>query len=182
MLCIFPRKLVLYEVKCIKGSDVCFKTINQKIYIFCRHFNILDHGAVSHRSLQAPQSMRWAIRQPTTASSSTRPTAGSSSANPATSSGLIYIDPVNLRRSNAVSLNGAISSAVQTVQSAALSASQAAADESLASQTTSATANNLSRAFGIILRQVCSLENCGKLNICLPCNFMFLVYLSVLIT
>lgn len=123
---------------------------------------ILEPGAVSQRSHQAPQSMRWALRQPSAPTpSNPRATAGTTATNPPTSSGLIYIDPVNLRRSNAAALNGALNSAVQTAAVAA-AASQQAADESANSQTTSCTANNLSRAFGIILRQVADLINAIK--------------------
>lgn len=95
--------------------------------------------------------MRWALRQPNSSSpaSDPRPTGGGSNPNPATTSGLIYIDPVNLRRTNASSFNGALTTVVQSAAAAAAASTQLQ-DES----STSCTVNNLSRAFGIILRQV----------------------------
>ena len=127
------------------------------LYYVIINFHLLssltDAGSVSQRSLQAPQSMRWALRQPSAPSpSSNRQSSSGSSANPPNSSGLIYIDPVNLRRSNAAALNGALNSAVQSA-AAAVAASQQSSDDS-ANQSTMSTANNLSIAFGIILRQV----------------------------
>lgn len=108
--------------------------------------------------------MRWALRQPASnnsSSPSSRPTAGGSSAtgasnasNPATSSGLIYIDPVNLRRTNASSLNSALPAVVQSAAAAAAVAASGQIQEETSSFSTSSTVNNLSRSFGIIVRQV----------------------------
>lgn len=123
----------------------------------------LGAGSTVQRAHNAPLSMRWALRQPATSSTSgpsSRQTGGGStvtgaaagSNNPTTSSGLIYIDPVNLRRTNTGSLNGALTTVVQSAAAAAVASNQI--QEEVNSFSTSCTVNNLSRSFGIILRQV----------------------------
>lgn len=97
--------------------------------------------------------MRWALRQPTLpTSTSTRPTAGATSTNPPTSTGLIYLEPSGLRRGNAAAMNGALSAAA--AQTAAVAVAQQISDDTSNTQSVTCTAGNLTRAFGIILRQV----------------------------
>lgn len=87
----------------------------------------------SQRNNLAPQSMQWAIRNRDLAREtnrqSVRLTGGSS---------LVFIDPAALRRTTAAS------------------AAVAAAQEP---HTMATTASSLARAFGIVLRQVCTLFN-----------------------
>ncbi|MEJ1274975.1 hypothetical protein NN561_005869 [Cricetulus griseus] len=97
----------------------------------------------SHASgaAQAPRSMQWAVRN--TQHQRATSTAPSSTSTPAASSaGLIYIDPSNLRRSGTISTSAAAAAA-------ALEASNAS------SYLTSA--SSLARAYSIVIRQISDL-------------------------
>lgn len=97
--------------------------------------------------------MRWALRQPSAvATSSARPTGGSNSTNPSAGGGLIYLEPASLRRGNTAAMNSALSAAA--VQTAAAAVAQQITEDASGTQSVTSTANNLTRAFGIILRQV----------------------------
>lgn len=90
---------------------------------------------------QAPRSMQWAVRN--TQHQRAASTAPSSTSTPAASSaGLIYIDPSNLRRSGTISTSAAAAAA-------ALEASNAS------SYLTSA--SSLARAYSIVIRQISDL-------------------------
>uniref|UniRef100_A0A8C7TF57 E3 ubiquitin-protein ligase UBR5 n=1 Tax=Oncorhynchus mykiss TaxID=8022 RepID=A0A8C7TF57_ONCMY len=90
---------------------------------------------------QAPRSMQWAVRN--TPSQRTTGSAPSSSSTPAASStGLIYIDPSNLRRSSAISTSAAAA---------------AAALEASNSSSYLTSASSLARAYSIVIRQISDL-------------------------
>lgn len=117
-------------------------------------FYFVEPSAVLQRSRQTPQYMRWALRQPAlAATSSSRPSTGSANAPTSGGGGLIYLEPSGMRRSTAASMNSALSAAA-AAQTTAVAVAQQLNEESNNAQSVSCTANNLSRAFGIILRQV----------------------------
>uniref|UniRef100_A0A8C7NHR3 E3 ubiquitin-protein ligase UBR5 n=1 Tax=Oncorhynchus mykiss TaxID=8022 RepID=A0A8C7NHR3_ONCMY len=90
---------------------------------------------------QAPRSMQWAVRN--TPSQRATGSAPSSSSTPAASStGLIYIDPSNLRRSSAISTSAAAA---------------AAALEASNSSSYLTSASSLARAYSIVIRQISDL-------------------------
>nr|KAG5701108.1 hypothetical protein BaRGS_002584 [Batillaria attramentaria] len=107
-------------------------------------------GSHGQRTLQAPQTMQWAIRQrePTTSTiTTTRPpttTTNTSStgrrADNSSTGGLIYIDPSSLRRTTTVT-----TSSTTTNQDPAI--------------TMATTASQLARAFGIVVRLLTDLLN-----------------------
>jgi len=105
------------------------------------------------RTNLAPQHMQWALR-PRPKGRGIAPTGGSGAAAVAAAAaanaggGFIYIDPTSLRRS------GAGSSSAAAAAVAAAAASGAAAAESA---TMATTASALSRAFGIVVRQIADL-------------------------
>lgn len=167
----FPFLLLHYSFSkswlCFLNS-ICYLRISLEVeaklhivVLLCS--GVVGAGSTVQRVHNAPLSMRWALRQPSASNTSgppSRQTGGGSTAagtaaaasNPATSSGLIYIDPVNLRRTNTGSLNGALTTVVQSAAAAAVASNQI--QEEVNSFSTSCTVNNLSRSFGIILRQV----------------------------
>ncbi|XP_045557810.1 E3 ubiquitin-protein ligase UBR5 isoform X20 [Salmo salar] len=91
---------------------------------------------------QAPRSMQWAVRN--TPSQRATGSAPSSSSTPAaaSSTGLIYIDPSNLRRSSAISTSAAAA---------------AAALEASNSSSYLTSASSLARAYSIVIRQISDL-------------------------
>ncbi|XP_076438030.1 E3 ubiquitin-protein ligase UBR5-like isoform X2 [Babylonia areolata] len=114
-------------------------------------------GTQGQRTLQAPQTMQWAIRrlEPAAASSTatTRPpttttntTSTRRSDNTTSNTGLIYIDPSTLRRTPTV--------ATTTTTPATTSTNQ---DSSAITMAT--TASQLARAFGIVVRLLTDLLN-----------------------
>ncbi|BFZ21562.1 hypothetical protein BsWGS_24601 [Bradybaena similaris] len=98
-------------------------------------------GAQGQRTLQAPQTMQWAIRQrePVTTVTTTRPPTTTTTTSTAGGTSLIYIDPSTLRRSVTV--------AAPTVTN----------QDSPVTMAT--TASQLARAFGIMVRQITDLLN-----------------------
>ncbi|VDH93054.1 Hypothetical predicted protein [Mytilus galloprovincialis] len=96
-------------------------------------FFIGSHG---QRTLQAPHTMQWAIRQRDTTSSRPTPSAATNTTSGGTS-GLIYIDPSTLRRTTTVTTTSAQS------------------HDNAFTMTT--TASQLARGFGIIVRQIADL-------------------------
>uniref|UniRef100_A0A672HBU0 E3 ubiquitin-protein ligase UBR5 n=1 Tax=Salarias fasciatus TaxID=181472 RepID=A0A672HBU0_SALFA len=95
----------------------------------------------ANSAAQAPRSMQWAVRN--TPSQRATGTAPSSSSTPAASStGLIYIDPTNLRRSSAISSSAAAA---------------AAALEASNSSSYLTSASSLARAYSIVIRQISDL-------------------------
>ena len=96
-------------------------------------------GTHGQRTVQAPETMQWAIRQREPASSS-RPAATSATGNTTTTGGggsLIYIDPSNLRRSTTVT------TATTVTQEAPVNMAT--------------TVSQLGRAFGVVVRQIADL-------------------------
>ncbi|KAK1896054.1 E3 ubiquitin-protein ligase UBR5 [Dissostichus eleginoides] len=95
----------------------------------------------ANSAAQAPRSMQWAVRN--TPSQRATGSAPSSSSTPAASStGLIYIDPTNLRRSSAISSSAAAA---------------AAALEASNSSSYLTSASSLARAYSIVIRQISDL-------------------------
>uniref|UniRef100_A0A4W5PRY5 E3 ubiquitin-protein ligase UBR5 n=1 Tax=Hucho hucho TaxID=62062 RepID=A0A4W5PRY5_9TELE len=90
---------------------------------------------------QAPRSMQWAVRN-TPSQRATGSAPSSSSAPAASSTGLIYIDPSNLRRSSAISTSAAAA---------------AAALEASNSSSYLTSASSLARAYSIVIRQISDL-------------------------
>ncbi|GAB1606363.1 E3 ubiquitin-protein ligase UBR5-like [Argonauta hians] len=103
-----------------------------------RRSNAGSHG---QRTLQAPQTMQWAIRQREPPVNRTQTSTGNTSTTGtllnAGSSGLIYIDPSTFRRTSTVTT------------------STSASQESVVTMAT--TASQLARAFGIVVRQIADL-------------------------
>ncbi|XP_052085872.1 E3 ubiquitin-protein ligase UBR5-like isoform X2 [Mytilus californianus] len=96
----------------------------------------LERWTHGQRTLQAPQTMQWAIRQRDTTSSRPTPSAAANTTSGGTS-GLIYIDPSTLRRTTTVTTTSAQS------------------HDNAVTMTT--TASQLARGFGIIVRQIADL-------------------------
>uniref|UniRef100_A0A0L8I213 UBR-type domain-containing protein n=1 Tax=Octopus bimaculoides TaxID=37653 RepID=A0A0L8I213_OCTBM len=103
-----------------------------------RRSNAGSHG---QRTLQAPQTMQWAIRQREPPANRTQTSTGNTSTTGtllnAGGSGLIYIDPSTFRRTSTVTT------------------STSASQESVVTMAT--TASQLARAFGIVVRQIADL-------------------------
>ncbi|XP_021344299.1 E3 ubiquitin-protein ligase UBR5-like, partial [Mizuhopecten yessoensis] len=93
-------------------------------------------GTHGQRTLQAPQTMQWAIRQ-REATTARPPPATGTTTNTGGSGGLIYIDPSTLRRTTTVTTT------TPAVQDTAV--------------TMTTTASQLARAFGIVVRQIADL-------------------------
>ncbi|XP_033727140.1 E3 ubiquitin-protein ligase UBR5-like isoform X1 [Pecten maximus] len=93
-------------------------------------------GTHGQRTLQAPQTMQWAIRQ-REATTARPPPATGTTTNTGGSGGLIYIDPTTLRRTTTVTTT------TPAVQDTAV--------------TMTTTASQLARAFGIVVRQIADL-------------------------
>ncbi|XP_062606641.1 E3 ubiquitin-protein ligase UBR5-like isoform X3 [Saccostrea cucullata] len=94
-------------------------------------------GSHGQRTLQAPQTMQWAIRQRETPTTRPPPTSGTTTTTGGTG-GLIYIDPATLRRTSTVT-----TTAVHHHQ------------ENQVTMTT--TASQLARAFSVVVRQIADL-------------------------
>ncbi|XP_066547011.1 E3 ubiquitin-protein ligase UBR5 isoform X4 [Amia ocellicauda] len=95
----------------------------------------------ANSAAQAPRSMQWAVRN--TQSQRATSNAPSSTSTPAgNSTGLIYIDPSNLRRSGAISTSAAAA---------------AAALEASNSSSYLTSASSLARAYSIVIRQISDL-------------------------
>ncbi|XP_063054963.1 E3 ubiquitin-protein ligase UBR5 isoform X10 [Engraulis encrasicolus] len=104
--------------------------------------------AHANSAAQAPRSMQWAVRTTPSqrasggAPSSTSTPAGQTRTHAASSTGLIYIDPSNLRRSSAISNSAAVA---------------AAALEASNSSSYLTSASSLARAYSIVIRQISDL-------------------------
>ena len=101
--------------------------------------NVYVVGTHGQRTVQAPETMQWAIRQREPTSSS-RPAASSATGNTTATGGggsLIYIDPSNLRRSTTVT------TATTVTQEAPVNMAT--------------TVSQLGRAFGVVVRQIADL-------------------------
>ncbi|XP_053571897.1 E3 ubiquitin-protein ligase UBR5 [Bombina bombina] len=99
------------------------------------------NSAHANGAAQAPRSMQWAVRN--TQSQRANTTTPSSTSTPAASSaGLIYIDPSNLRRSGTISTSAAAA---------------AAALEASNSSSYLTSASSLARAYSIVIRQISDL-------------------------
>ncbi|KAK3087035.1 hypothetical protein FSP39_000732 [Pinctada imbricata] len=92
------------------------------------------HG---QRTLQAPQTMQWAIRSRDPPSSRPPPAAGANTTSVGGGGGLIYIDPSSLRRTTTVTTT------------------TSSHQDNAVTMTT--TASQLARAFGIVVRQIADL-------------------------
>ncbi|XP_042320395.1 E3 ubiquitin-protein ligase UBR5-like [Sceloporus undulatus] len=115
--------------------------IEQETFMLDEPLERTTSSSHANGAAQAPRSMQWAVRN--TQNQRTTSTAPSSTSAPAASSaGLIYIDPSNLRRSGTISTSAAAAAA-------ALEASNAS------SYLTSA--SSLARAYSIVIRQISDL-------------------------
>ncbi|XP_075562225.1 E3 ubiquitin-protein ligase UBR5 isoform X8 [Pelecanus crispus] len=115
--------------------------IEQETFMLDEPLERTTNSSHANGAAQAPRSMQWAVRN--TQNQRTTSTAPSSTSAPAASSaGLIYIDPSNLRRSGTISTSAAAAAA-------ALEASNAS------SYLTSA--SSLARAYSIVIRQISDL-------------------------
>uniref|UniRef100_A0AAR2J8U3 E3 ubiquitin-protein ligase UBR5 n=1 Tax=Pygocentrus nattereri TaxID=42514 RepID=A0AAR2J8U3_PYGNA len=114
---------------------------DQETYLLDEPLERTTGSAHANSAAQAPRSMQWAVR--TTPSQRSAGGAPASSSTPAASStGLIYIDPSNLRRSSAISTSAAAA---------------AAALEASNSSSYLTSASSLARAYSIVIRQISDL-------------------------
>uniref|UniRef100_A0A672MCF9 E3 ubiquitin-protein ligase UBR5-like n=1 Tax=Sinocyclocheilus grahami TaxID=75366 RepID=A0A672MCF9_SINGR len=115
--------------------------VDQETFLLDEPLERTTGSAHANSAAQAPRSMQWAVR--TTPSQRSTGGAPSSSSTPAASStGLIYIDPSNLRRSSAISTSAAAA---------------AAALEASNSSSYLTSASSLARAYSIVIRQISDL-------------------------
>uniref|UniRef100_A0AAY3ZX24 E3 ubiquitin-protein ligase UBR5 n=1 Tax=Denticeps clupeoides TaxID=299321 RepID=A0AAY3ZX24_9TELE len=115
--------------------------VDQETFLLDEPLERTTGAAHANSAAQAPRSMQWAVR--TTPSQRTAGGAPSSTSAPAASStGLIYIDPSNLRRSSAISTSAAAA---------------AAALEASNSSSYLTSASSLARAYSIVIRQISDL-------------------------
>ncbi|KAJ8394592.1 hypothetical protein AAFF_G00043950 [Aldrovandia affinis] len=115
--------------------------VDQETYLVDEPLERTSSASQASGAAQAPRSMQWAVRS--TPSQRAPGSAPSSSSNPvASSTGLIYIDPSNLRRSGAISTSAAAA---------------AAALEASNSSSYLTSASSLARAYSIVIRQISDL-------------------------
>ncbi|XP_056115395.1 E3 ubiquitin-protein ligase UBR5 isoform X7 [Rhinichthys klamathensis goyatoka] len=115
--------------------------VDQETFLLDEPLERTTGSAHANSAAQAPRSMQWAVR--TTPNQRSAGGAPSSSSAPAASStGLIYIDPSNLRRSSAISTSAAAA---------------AAALEASNSSSYLTSASSLARAYSIVIRQISDL-------------------------
>uniref|UniRef100_A0A672NC37 E3 ubiquitin-protein ligase UBR5 n=1 Tax=Sinocyclocheilus grahami TaxID=75366 RepID=A0A672NC37_SINGR len=115
--------------------------VDQETFLLDEPLERTTGSAHANSAAQAPRSMQWAVR--TTPSQRSAGGVPSSSSTPAASStGLIYIDPSNLRRSSAISTSAAAA---------------AAALEASNSSSYLTSASSLARAYSIVIRQISDL-------------------------
>ncbi|PWA32410.1 hypothetical protein CCH79_00011993 [Gambusia affinis] len=115
--------------------------VDQETFLLDEPLERTTSASHANTAAQAPRSMQWAVRNtPSQRTSGSGPSASSTPA--ASSTGLIYIDPTNLRRSSAISSSAAAAAA-------ALEASNTS------SYLTSA--SSLARAYSIVIRQISDL-------------------------
>eukprot|EP00064_Thunnus_orientalis_P013766 superscaffoldBa00002294_g13806 len=115
--------------------------VDQETFLLDEPLERTTSASHANSAAQAPRSMQWAVRN--TPSQRATGSAPSSSSTPAASStGLIYIDPTNLRRSSAISSSAAAA---------------AAALEASNSSSYLTSASSLARAYSIVIRQISDL-------------------------
>uniref|UniRef100_A0A669CCB4 Ubiquitin protein ligase E3 component n-recognin 5 n=1 Tax=Oreochromis niloticus TaxID=8128 RepID=A0A669CCB4_ORENI len=115
--------------------------VDQETFLLDEPLERTTNASHANSAAQAPRSMQWAVRN--TPSQRTPGSAPSSTSTPAASStGLIYIDPTNLRRSSAISSSAAAA---------------AAALEASNSSSYLTSASSLARAYSIVIRQISDL-------------------------
>uniref|UniRef100_A0A8C4DZ92 E3 ubiquitin-protein ligase UBR5 n=1 Tax=Dicentrarchus labrax TaxID=13489 RepID=A0A8C4DZ92_DICLA len=115
--------------------------VDQETFLLDEPLERTTSASHANSAAQAPRSMQWAVRN--TPSQRATGSAPSSSSTPAASStGLIYIDPTNLRRSSAISTSAAAA---------------AAALEASNSSSYLTSASSLARAYSIVIRQISDL-------------------------
>uniref|UniRef100_A0A8D3EBQ1 E3 ubiquitin-protein ligase UBR5 n=1 Tax=Scophthalmus maximus TaxID=52904 RepID=A0A8D3EBQ1_SCOMX len=115
--------------------------VDQETFLLDEPLERTTSTSHANSAAQAPRSMQWAVRN--TPSQRATGSAPSSSSTPAASStGLIYIDPTNLRRSSAISSSAAAA---------------AAALEASNSSSYLTSASSLARAYSIVIRQISDL-------------------------
>uniref|UniRef100_A0A3B3RV32 Ubiquitin protein ligase E3 component n-recognin 5 n=1 Tax=Paramormyrops kingsleyae TaxID=1676925 RepID=A0A3B3RV32_9TELE len=114
--------------------------VDQETYLVDEPLERTTGAAHANGAAQAPRSMQWAVRN--APSQRTTANAPSGSSTPAASStGLIYIDPSNLRRSGAISTSAAAAAALEAGSSSSYLTS----------------ASSLARAYSIVIRQISDL-------------------------
>ncbi|XP_041104642.1 E3 ubiquitin-protein ligase UBR5 isoform X5 [Polyodon spathula] len=115
--------------------------VDQETFMVDEPLERTTNSSHANSAAQAPRSMQWAVRN--TQNQRTTSSAPSSTSAPAASStGLIYIDPTNLRRSGAISTSAAAA---------------AAALEASNSSSYLTSASSLARAYSIVIRQISDL-------------------------
>ncbi|KAJ8353856.1 hypothetical protein SKAU_G00214230 [Synaphobranchus kaupii] len=114
--------------------------VDQETFLLDEPLERTSSASQASGAAQAPRSMQWAVRS--TPSQRASGTAPSSSTPVASSTGLIYIDPSNLRRSGAISTSAAAA---------------AAALEASSSSSYLTSASSLARAYSIVIRQISDL-------------------------
>uniref|UniRef100_A0A8C9XR29 E3 ubiquitin-protein ligase UBR5 n=1 Tax=Sander lucioperca TaxID=283035 RepID=A0A8C9XR29_SANLU len=115
--------------------------VDQETFLLDEPLERTTSASHANSAAQAPRSMQWAVRN--TPNQRATGSAPSSSSTPAASStGLIYIDPTNLRRSSAISSSAAAA---------------AAALEASNSSSYLTSASSLARAYSIVIRQISDL-------------------------
>uniref|UniRef100_H3D6Z1 E3 ubiquitin-protein ligase UBR5 n=1 Tax=Tetraodon nigroviridis TaxID=99883 RepID=H3D6Z1_TETNG len=116
--------------------------VDQETFLLDEPLERTTSASHANSAAQAPRSMQWAVRN--TPSQRASGSAPSNSSTPsASSTGLIYIDPTNLRRSSAISSSAAAA---------------AAALEASNSSSYLTSASSLARAYSIVIRRV---SGCG---------------------
>ncbi|MBN3274321.1 UBR5 ligase, partial [Polyodon spathula] len=115
--------------------------VDQETFMVDEPLERTTNSSHANSAAQAPRSMQWAVRN--TQNQRTTSSAPSSTSAPAgNSTGLIYIDPTNLRRSGAISTSAAAA---------------AAALEASNSSSYLTSASSLARAYSIVIRQISDL-------------------------
>ncbi|KAK7885986.1 hypothetical protein WMY93_025607 [Mugilogobius chulae] len=115
--------------------------VDQETFLFDEPLERTTSASHANSAAQAPRSMQWAVRNaPSQRATGSAPSSSSTPA--ASSTGLIYIDPTNLRRSSAISSSAAAA---------------AAALEATNSSSYLTSASSLARAYSIVIRQISDL-------------------------
>ncbi|MGH0149004.1 UNVERIFIED_CONTAM: hypothetical protein FKN15_044615 [Acipenser sinensis] len=109
--------------------------VDQETFMVDEPLERTTNSSHANSAAQAPRSMQWAVRN-------TQNQRTTSSAPSTSSTGLIYIDPTNLRRSGAISTSAAAA---------------AAALEASNSSSYLTSASSLARAYSIVIRQISDL-------------------------
>ncbi|KAG7270745.1 LOW QUALITY PROTEIN: hypothetical protein CRUP_010579 [Coryphaenoides rupestris] len=115
--------------------------VEQETFLLDEPLERTTNSSHANSAAQAPRSMQWAVRN-TPSQRAAGNTPSSTSTPAASSTGLIYIDPSNLRRSSAISSSAAAA---------------AAALEASNSSSYLTSASSLARAYSIVIRQISDL-------------------------